>query len=195
MLRRMGGKNRTGICIFPVSALRPCELGNNRKEPECMYIHGLTGYNNRNSPFSEGSDLFSSETFACRLFIMQAMVGEILMGPCHSSGSCHRLLTAVARVRSQFKSCGICGEKFGTSTGFLRELLSPLTILIPPNAPYPSTIQGWCNGPISVWRTKWTQSHPTPRKLKKKNWKIYMACTQWKCSHVRRYVVEIPYRA
>jgi hypothetical protein len=28
-------------------------------------------------------------------------------------------------------------------------------------------IRGWYNWPISGRRTKWTQSHPTPRKVKK----------------------------
>jgi hypothetical protein len=36
----------------------------------------------------------------------------------------------------------------------------PLTILIPPNAPYPSIIRDWYNKPISGRRTKWTVLTP-----------------------------------
>jgi hypothetical protein len=46
---------------------------------------------------------------------------------------------------------------------FLRVLLFPLPILIPPTAPHSSSIiWGWCNRPVSGRRTKWTRSHPTP---------------------------------
>jgi hypothetical protein len=80
-----------------------------------------------------------------------------------------RLPTAAARVRSQVKSCGICGGQSGTVTCFLRVLPFPLPILIPPTAPHSSSIiRGWYNRPVSGQRTKWTQSHPNPKKLKKK---------------------------
>jgi hypothetical protein len=75
-----------------------------------------------------------------------------------------RLPTAAARVRAQVESCGICGGQNGTGADFLRILRSPLTVLIPPTAPYSSSIiRGWYNTPVSGRRTKWTQSHPTPR--------------------------------
>jgi hypothetical protein len=75
-----------------------------------------------------------------------------------------RLPTAAARVRSQFRSCGIFGEQSGTGTGFLRVLRFTLPILIPPTAPQSSSIiRGWYNRSVSGRRTKWTQSHPTPR--------------------------------
>jgi hypothetical protein len=45
------------------------------------------------------------------------------------------LPTAAARVPSQVRSCGICGEQNGTGADFLRVLRFPLPILIPPTAP------------------------------------------------------------
>jgi hypothetical protein len=84
------------------------------------------------------------------------------------SGPC-RFPTTAARVRTQVRTCGICGGRSGTGAGFLRVLWFPLTILIPPPAPHSlsSIIRGWFNRPISGRHTKWTQSHPKPKKLKK----------------------------
>jgi hypothetical protein len=80
-----------------------------------------------------------------------------------------RLPTAVARIRSQVRSCGICGGQSGIGAGFLRVLRFPLPISIPPTTPHSSPIiQGWYNRPNIGRRTKWTQSHPTPRNMKKK---------------------------
>jgi hypothetical protein len=73
-----------------------------------------------------------------------------------------RLPTAAAQV-SQGRSCGLCRGQIGTGAG-LRVLRFPLPILTPPTAPHSSSIiQGWYNNPNSGRRTKWTQSHPTPR--------------------------------
>jgi hypothetical protein len=46
-----------------------------------------------------------------------------------------RLPTAAAWVRSQVKSCGICGGHSGTWANFFRELRFPLPILIAPTVP------------------------------------------------------------
>jgi hypothetical protein len=76
-----------------------------------------------------------------------------------------RLPTTTAQLRS----CGICGGQSGTGAGFLRVLRFPLRILILLTASRPSSIiQGWYSRPISGRRTNWTQSHPHPKKLKKK---------------------------
>jgi hypothetical protein len=76
------------------------------------------------------------------------------------------LPTAASRLRSQVKSCGICGGQKYARAGFLPVIRFLLPVLIPPTAPHSSSIiQGWYNRPISGRRTKWTQSHP---KLKKK---------------------------
>jgi hypothetical protein len=65
---------------------------------------------------------------------------------------------AAARVRVQVRLCGICGGQSGTRRGFLR------VIRIPPTAPHSSsTIRVWYNRQIGGRRTKWTQSHRTPR--------------------------------
>jgi hypothetical protein len=74
-----------------------------------------------------------------------------------------RLPTAVARVWSQVRLCGICGRQSSAGAGFLRVLRFPLPILIPPTASHSSSyiIRCWYNRPVSGRRTKWTQSCPT----------------------------------
>jgi hypothetical protein len=75
-----------------------------------------------------------------------------------------RIPTAAALVRALVMTCGICGKQSGTEAGFLRVLRFSVPALIPPTAPHSSSIvRGWYNRPISCRRTKWTQSHPTPR--------------------------------
>jgi hypothetical protein len=78
-----------------------------------------------------------------------------------------------AWVRAQVRSCGICGAQSGTGAGFLRGLWFPLSIIILPTAPHSSSIiWDWYNRPNCGRRTKWTQSHPTPKNLKK-NFPVY----------------------
>jgi hypothetical protein len=47
-----------------------------------------------------------------------------------------QLSTAAARIRTQVRSCGICGGQNGTRGGFLQVFRFPLSILIPSTAPY-----------------------------------------------------------
>jgi hypothetical protein len=55
-----------------------------------------------------------------------------------------------------------CGGQSGVGAGFLGVLPFPLSI-IPPTAPH-IIIRCWNNRPNNDLCTKWTQSHPTPRK-------------------------------
>jgi hypothetical protein len=70
-----------------------------------------------------------------------------------------------------------------TGTGFFREFRFPLPILIPPTARHSSSIVlGWYNRSVRGRRTKWTQSHSTSKKLKKKfgnRWKWVVNFTLW----------------
>jgi hypothetical protein len=50
------------------------------------------------------------------------------------------LFTVAARVQSQVSSYGMWGKQSDTRAGFLRVLRFPLPILIPPNAPFLSSI-------------------------------------------------------
>jgi hypothetical protein len=66
-------------------------------------------------------------------------------------------LTAVTRIGTQVRSCGICGGQSGTGACFLPVLRFPLPILILPTAPHSSTIiLGWYNRPNSGRRLKLT---------------------------------------
>jgi hypothetical protein len=81
-----------------------------------------------------------------------------------------RLVAGFPPLRPGFKprSCYVryMVDKVALGAGFLRVLRFPLPILIPLNAWYSSSIiRGWYNRPVSGQITKWTQSHPTPRKL------------------------------
>jgi hypothetical protein len=67
-----------------------------------------------------------------------------MMGSAIDQAVSRRLPIAEARVRAQFRSCGICGGRSGTGVGFLRVPLFLLPILIPPTAPHSSSnIRGW----------------------------------------------------
>jgi hypothetical protein len=78
-----------------------------------------------------------------------------LVGRAIAQAVSRRLPTAMARVRAQVKSCGICGGQSGTEAGFLRALRFPLPILLPPTAPHSSSIiRSWYNRPNNGRRTK-----------------------------------------
>jgi hypothetical protein len=82
---------------------------------------------------------------------------------CAIAQAVSRLLPTVA---AQVRSCGICGGQSGIGAGFLKVIPFPLPILIPPTAPHSSSIiHGWYNRPLNGQHTKYTQSHPNPRKL------------------------------
>jgi hypothetical protein len=74
------------------------------------------------------------------------------------------LPTAATRVRIRV-ACGVCGGQSGTGAGFLRVLLFPPLIFIPPISPQsPSPItRGWYNRPVVAAIPK-----VPPHKLKKK---------------------------
>jgi hypothetical protein len=85
-----------------------------------------------------------------------------------------RLSTAAARVRSQLKSFGICNGQNESGAGFLLVLRFPLPILILLHSS--SIIQGRYDKPNSGRRTKWTQSHPTPRNEKRNTTCCCVSC-------------------
>jgi hypothetical protein len=87
----------------------------------------------------------------------------MILGSAIAQAVSRRLPTAAALFRFHVRSCGICGGQSGNGEGFLRELRFSLLIHIPPTASYSSVIRGWYRRPTSGWRTKWTQSYPTPR--------------------------------
>jgi hypothetical protein len=67
-----------------------------------------------------------------------------------------RLPTVAVRVRSQLRSCRVCGERSGTGAGFLGVLGFPL----PSTAPHSSSIiRGWYSRPNSGRRKKWTYTY------------------------------------
>jgi hypothetical protein len=102
----------------------------------------------------------------------------VLSGLAIAQAVSHRLPTAAAQVWFQVRSCGICGGQSGTVAGFLRVLRFPLPILIPPTTPHSSSIiRDWYKSPNIGWRTKWTQSHPTPRQ--KKNYCAFTTKYLW----------------
>jgi hypothetical protein len=115
-----------------------------------------------------------------------------------------RLPTAAARVRSQVTSCGIYGGQSVAGAGIVWVLRFLLPILIPPtslrSSSSSSIVLGWYNRPISGRRTKWTQSHPTPRNKKKKkptwepatlrSWCIRGSCTETKHGYFSVFMLQ-----
>jgi hypothetical protein len=80
-------------------------------------------------------------------------------------------IAQVARIRTQVKSCVICNRRSfppSTSVSPANSHSSDFSILI-------IIIWGWYNRSNSCRRTKWTQSHPTPRNWEKQSlpWILY----------------------
>jgi hypothetical protein len=69
----------------------------------------------------------------------RSMLYKYIFGRAIAQAVSHRLPTAMARVRSQVRSCVIGGRQSGIGGGFLLVLRFPLPILIPPTAPHPSS--------------------------------------------------------
>jgi hypothetical protein len=128
-----------------VGSLLPCE------HPLIGRQKGLF-YSGR-CPTCQSESLIFSELFIC--YEVGRVIAQVVS---------RRLSHRDCPVRSPVRSCGICGGQSGTGASFLRVLRFPLPILIPLTAPVSSSIiWSWYNRPVSGRRTKWTQSHPTPR--------------------------------
>jgi hypothetical protein len=82
--------------------------------------------------------------------ISNALGGRLLQGRAIAQAVSRWFPTAAARVRTQVRSCGICGGQSAQWGKFC-----------PSTAPHSSCIiWDWYNRPISGRRTEWTQSHP-----------------------------------
>jgi hypothetical protein len=76
--------------------------------------------------FSGGFIIASDSLLSC--------IVNITNGRAIAQAVSRRLPTAVDRVPSQVRSCGICGGQSGIGENFLLALRFPLPILIPPTA-------------------------------------------------------------
>jgi hypothetical protein len=120
-------------------------------------------------PWSWPGGLWKRENLVFQLgkepqFLGRPCRSVVSLGRARAQAFSCRLPTAADRVRAQASSCGICGGQSVNGADFLPVLQFLLLFRIPPTAPHSSSIiRGWYNRPNSGWRTKWTQSHPTPR--------------------------------
>jgi hypothetical protein len=106
----------------------------------------------------------SPDTLLLRFLIISVMSLTAVDKVDSERRASRRLPTTATRVRGQVRSCGICGTKCGTGAYFLRVLRFYFQIFISLTAPHSSSIiRGCYNRSISGRRTKWSQSHPTPR--------------------------------
>jgi hypothetical protein len=99
-------------------------------------------------------------TLSAALFLLTAQVMVAFVGRAVAQAVSRRLPAPAARVRSQVRSCGICGGQL--TLGQVFSEFSPSTI---PNS-LSSTIRGWYNRQNSDRLTKWIQSRLTPKKKK-----------------------------
>jgi hypothetical protein len=95
-----------------------------------------------------------------------SLESNIVSGHQAAQAVSRQLPTAVARVRSHVRSCGIYGGQSSTACRIF-----PRTSVSPANSHSTKCsifiIRGWYSTPNSGPHTKWTQAHPHPKKTKK----------------------------
>jgi hypothetical protein len=144
---------------------------NSRFRVSCTYFHILLLGSTSNIPSLRPSVKFHSMLRGCyspnlpQEDILSAVRWQLIQdnrsyhlhpGPAVVQGVSHRIHTAMARVRDQVKSCGLCGQR-GTGGGFLRVLrFFPAILFTQCSTLITFIIRSCCNRPNSGHRSKWT---------------------------------------